>query len=344
MTMPTKQLPSIRRFSLTLITAATLAGTVAQAQNFTANKGELLAGFRKTGGSEGSFELIVNLGNITNFEALAAGASTNISTYAPSNLSAAFSSFNNLQWSVFSSFAGSTPWAGFPASTLWYSKARSAVGTQTTPSLRSAASSQQQTRQAMVSVATGGTTISQNLGATNSNNNLRLVREPVGDSSGLSAFIGDASDPTLGNFSSTLAFSVENATPASFSSAVRSDLYQACPNNTTDPITSLTTGSAYYVGYFQLNTDGSLTFTRASAGAPPPPAPTLSIARNGNITTISFPSTNTATYTLYYTNAAGVAAPVTTWPSLGSQSGNNSTLNFQDTTGAPDRVYRVKAQ
>lgn len=332
------------RHFLALLGVVSLTEAAAHAQNFTANKGDLIAGFRKTGASQGSYELVVNLGSVTNFEALAAGASTNISTYAPINLSSAFSSFNNLQWSVFGSFSQTTNWGAFPPSTLWYTKARTSIGTQTTASPRSAGSAQQQTRQAIVSVGTGGTTISQNLGTTNSNNNLQLVREPVGDPSGLTAFLGDASDPTVGDFGGTLAFSVENTTPPSFTSAVRSDLYQACPNNTTDPITGLTTGPAYYLGYFQLNSDGTMTFTRASAAAPPPPAPTLAIARNGNITTITLPSTNTATYTLYYTNSAGLAAPVTTWPSLGSQSGNNSTLSFQDTTSASDRIYRVKAQ
>src|ERR1044071_409513 len=98
---------SLLRFTLALITFAALAESSGHPQNFTANKGDLVAGFRKTGGSQGSYELIVNLGNITNFEALAAGASTNISTYAPSNLTAAFSSLNNLQWSVFAGFSGS---------------------------------------------------------------------------------------------------------------------------------------------------------------------------------------------------------------------------------------------
>jgi hypothetical protein len=321
------------------------SASLSHAQNFVANKGDLLAGFRKTGAFQGSFELVVNIGNITNFEALSPGVSISVTNFAPSQLSAAFSSYNNLQWSISSAFAGSTAWAGFPAATLWYTKARTNINSQSQASARSALSGQQITRQKMLGVGTGANTISVNLGATNANNNSVLVREPVGDPSALTAFIGDSSDPTVGNFAGTLTFNVENTTPASFTSPVRSDLYQACPNNTTDPVTGLTTGPAYYVGYFQLNPDGTMSFTRGLNVVAPPPPPVLSIARAGNFSTVSFLSTNGATYTLYFTNTAGLKAPVSTWPSQpGTLSGNNAVISFQDTTTASNRFYRVKAQ
>lgn len=317
---------------------------IAQCQYFTSNKGDLLLGFRKLlPTTAGTYELVVNIGNITNFEALAPGATTNISNYTPTQLSAAFSSYGYIQWSVFGSFVGSTAWAGFPGSTLWLTKARGS--SQSTPPVRSVASSQQTTRQSVLGVGTGASTISQNIGTTNSTNNLVLVQEYHNDSSALTAFIDDPSTLGYGDFGGTLSYSIENTNPASFTSATRSDLYQVCPANTTDPITHLTTGSGYFVGYFQLNTDGTMSFTRASASAPPPPSPTLTVTRSANVSTISFLSTNGATYTLYFTNSAGLATPTTNWPSLpGTLSGNNSVLNFQDTTTASERIYRVKAQ
>ena len=81
-------------------------------------------------------------------------------------------------------------------------------------------------------------------------------------------------------------------------------------NPIVDPHTG-TNGLAYYVGYFELQLDGSMTFTReaASTTVAPPPAPMLSIARSGNVSSISFLSTNQATYTLLFTNTAGLTAP-----------------------------------
>jgi hypothetical protein len=317
--------------------------SLAEAQNFVANKGDLMLGFRKTNGA--SFELVVNIGNVTNFTRLAAGTSTNIAGYAPSNVvTASFSSYNLVQWSVSSAFAGSTPWAGFPASTLWFTRARTNVSNQSLAPNRSAVGAQQSTRQTVLGIAWGAQTNSLNLGTTNSNNNTQRVREPAGDTSGLTALIGDPSDPTYGDLGATVPFSVECTTPSSFSSAVRSDLYQVVPSGSIDPATGLTTGTGYFVGYFQLNTDGTMTFTRATASVAPPPPPQLTIGQNGNNIIISFPSTNTATYTLLYTNNNGLAAPLSSWAVGSSQSGNNSTLTFQDPITPSNRIYRVKAQ
>ena len=96
-------------------------------------------------------------------------------------------------------------------------------------------------------------------------------------------------------------------------------------------------------GFFTLGSDGSLTFTPASSVAPP--APFLRISRLGNVNTISFLTTNGATYNLYYTNSTGLGtAPVTSWPtSPTSITGNNATNSFSDTTSDPNRVYRVSA-
>ena len=60
--------------------------------------------------------------------------------------------------------------------------------------------------------------------------------------------------------------------------------------------------------------------------------------------TISFVSSNTATYKLFFTNSDGLSAPIVTWPSLqGTIAGDGSTKTFTDTTTDADRVYRVSA-
>src|SRR5436190_2032809 len=102
----------------------------ANAQSFTAGKGDLLLGFRKSSG--GSSELVVNIGNVTNLLNLAPGASLPVGNFSPAQLSAAFSTYNSLQWSVGGAFSGSSAWAGFPAATLWTTLARANTNIQST--------------------------------------------------------------------------------------------------------------------------------------------------------------------------------------------------------------------
>jgi hypothetical protein len=310
----------------------------ANAQTFTANKGDLLLGFRKT--SSGSYELVVNIGNVTNYAAVSAGTTIPVTNFSAAQLTAAFPTYNNLQWSVSSAFSGSSAWAGFPASTIWSTLPRTSVGVQTLPPVRDSVSAQQNAKTRVYGVGSGASTISINLGVTNSNNNLYLVREPVGDSSALTSYIGDPSDSTVGDFQGYW-YVVENVTPGSFSAAQRSDLYQSCPDGTTDPTTHLTTGNAYYLGYFEFATNGAVTFTRASSA---PPATTLSLVRSGNTSTISFPTANGATYTLYYTNITGILSSVTNWStSTTNITGDGTVKSFQDSAATPGRVYSVGA-
>ena len=308
------------------------------AQFFTASKGDLLTGFRKTSG--GTYELVVNIGNVTNFIAVTPGTTIAVSNFTPTQLSAAFSWYNNLQWSVSAAFAGSSAWMGFPASTIWSTVARANIITQSEPPLRASVGIQQPAKNRVYGAGSGANTISVGVGSTNANNNVDLVRESVGDGNALTAFIGDPSDATLGDFQGNW-YNVENVTPASFTAAQRSDLYQSCPDGTTDPITGRTTGSAYFIGYFELSPGGTLTFTRASVG---PPAPVLTIQRAGNDSTISFLTTSGATYTLFSTNASGLTSPIANWASSTTNlSGDGLIHSFTDTTTEADRVYSVGA-
>lgn len=326
---------------LAIVLPATV--TMVGAQQFTySNKGDLLLGFRKTGANQANFEVVVNIGSITTFESLAPGASVAVTGYTPAQLGNAFQDLNNLQWSVSAAVPGISTWQGNPAGTLWYTRARTDIATQSTPVDRFAVSAQANVSTKMSSVGSGATTISSNLGTASENNTATLVREPTGDSSGLSAFIGFSQDATLGNFE-YLPTNTENTTPASFTTAVRSDLYRAYPTTKTDPDTGLTSGAAYYVGYFELDPNGNLTFTRAS-GTVTPPAPTITIGRAGNISTVSFLSANNASYTLHYTDLAGLTTPVSTWQTGETLPGNGSTVSFQDTSPDANRVYAVSAQ
>ena len=244
---------------------------------FTFNdSGDLLLGFRKTGAFQGNYELVVDAGQVTQFLALSPGSSLTISNFSPAQLTDAFpDGYQDLQWSAFSAFAQDADWTNsvgvFPDATTWYTRPRTNAAVQSVPPPRLKTGSSQTLRNQMVSVGYGASSISVALGATNSDNNTFLVREPISYTFDyLTAYIGDRSNPNLGDFGGTaFTYTVENTTPDPFSSMARSDLYQSCPVNTVDPLTGLTTGSSYFVGYFTLNTDGTMTFTRATASAVP---------------------------------------------------------------------------
>lgn len=323
---------------------------------------DVLLTFRKTGQAQGNYELVVKFGYITNFLKLTAGATINITNYSPTQLSDAFpDDYANLQWEVCSAFTPTAdsgtqlgPWL-FPSTTVWYTRPATNATTQSSPPPRQLNGFCGDVRQRILSMGDGAALISSSLVATNQDNNTSLVQEPITYSDNdVTYYIGDRTDPTLGDFyGSAFQFSVENKTPDPFVASSRTDLYQVCPtsdslNTYFDPITGKTNGDGYFVGYFLLNPDGTMSFTRASTNSvppPPPPAPNLLIGRSSGTTTVSFGTTNGATYTLRFTNAAGLNAPLSSWPSLpGTVTGDGSTKSFTDSTSDADRVYRVGAR
>jgi PKD repeat protein len=287
-------------FKLALLTILVLP-ELAGAQFFTCNNtggsaggSDVLAGFRKTGTHMGSYELVVNLGSITNFLNVSSGTTIAITNFSTTQLTNAFTdtgSFGNLQWSVFSAFQGglqtgfwTTPLGSFPNDTLWLTLPGTNVNTQTQPPVRNAPGTQANQRALITGCGAGAASMSSNLGVTNVNNNTVLVRETVSDTQNyLTAFIGDVNNIALGDFGANntpLSYVVENTTPSPFISAQRNDFYQLCPSGKTDPINGSTT-TTYFVGYFILNPNGSMTFTRAAAAGAVPVASFRGTPTNG---------------------------------------------------------------
>jgi hypothetical protein len=92
-----------------------------------------------------------------------------------------------------------------------------------------------------------------------------------------------------------------------------------------------------------LNTNGTMTFTRATAYVAPA-APRLSLVRKGTTNMIMFGTANSATYTLHYTNAAGLGVATHNWPAVTTNiTGNGLTNAFKDVTTDTNRFYRVIA-
>jgi hypothetical protein len=362
-----------RKSLLAALVSLTLAGT-AGAQTFYSPTGfgDLVAGFRKSGPFIENSELVVNLGNVTNFLKLAVGTTIPIANYSSVQINNMCpDGLANLQWSVFSTIqphgfpdaAWVTPLGNFPPATLWYTIPRTDFNTQTTPPQRFSYSTQGGSRGLIIGVGNGARNISQNQGVTNQFNNSVLVTEPesTGGSFILSALIADPDDASIANFQQNLPYNIENTTPDPFVTAVRSDLYQSCstptgPNGVSmaDPFTGQTNGPAYYVGYFTLSTDGTMTFTRDSASVVhnPPPPPVLAISTSlasgggaGQVNSvIAFATTNGATYTLYYTNASGLKTAITNWPSVTPAIiGDGAMHSFTNSSGDASRFYSVGA-
>jgi len=315
--------------------------------------GDLILAFRKPG--TGSYELVVNAGNVTNFEAMTIGSTLTITNSSYTRLTNSFpvasGGLNNLSWSVSSSFPGAFgTWAGYQVTTVWYTVPRTNISVPSAAPVRASNSAQGGYRANILGVGNGAATLSSNL-ASNENNTPVLIREPVWD--GVSQVRNDYSyfvdnTGTGPNSSFGLPSIVEKTTPASFSAAVRADLYRSRPTGFSDPDTGSTSGQAYLVGYFELSPAGVMTFTRTSAVTPPstPPPPTIvSITRLGNTSTVSFTTTNGATYSLFYNTAAGINQPVSSWSVSGSTViGDGLVDQLSDTSTDPNRIYRVGAQ
>ena len=100
-------------------------------------------------------------------------------------------------------------------------------------------------------------------------------------------------------------------------------------------------------GKFTLAANGVVTFNIV---ANTPPAPTIvSVTRGGTTTTVFFTTTNTYTYSLYFTNSSGLGTLVANWPKsvttvTGPGSGLGVTNSITDSTTDSARFYRVGAQ
>lgn len=328
--------------------AIAFSAQVGLAQPFIYQKNDLLVGFRKTGSFQASYEVVVDVGQVTNYAGLAIGTTVDIPNFSSTQLSDAFpnTNLNNLNWSALAGDPVVSP-TGYPSKTIWLTVPRANAAVQTVAPARLSKSAQQLTGTEILSILAGAAFISNTIGTSNQDNTTSLVREPINTDSDLSVFVASQSDSTLSTLHDTWAGNVELTTPGNFTGPVRSDFYEVRPIGVVDPHTGLTNGPAYYLGYFQLNPNGTMTFTRGSSTntVVPPPAPELlSVTRAANATTIYFTTTNGATYTLYYTNAAGLATPISSWASSPvTIIGNGNTGSLIDTTTDSVRFYRVGA-
>jgi hypothetical protein len=327
------------------IAAGFLALEKASAQPFVYQPNDLALGFRKTGTSQGTYEAVVNLGQASIYFGAAIGTTLTITNFSASQLTpSTFANLNNLSWSVFGYYSGSGFGASYPssaASTLWVTVPRANIAVRSADPTRLTRGQQASARSPISSILANAAYVSGDSGAS-AYNTATFVRESIATYPLhlLTVWMGSIVDPTVGTLNDTWPEGdLEITTPGSFTTAVRSDLYEVRP--LADASGS---GPASYIGYFEFKSNGTMTFTREVASTAPAQV-TLNVARTNNVSTISFGSASSVTYKLCFTNSAGLGAAVSTWPSLpGSISGDGTTKSFQDATTDPVRFYRVLEQ
>lgn len=232
-----------------------LAGAAAHAASaFLYTPGDLLLGFRSTGTND----FVVDLGPASQFYSATPGSTISISQYSGSQLRSVVSSLDGLTFSIF----GDVRTAGDPShpmNSLWMSRARSGLDAQSTPWYSQSLFAQGNAGSKIDAIASGAVTYSGTTAADPVRNTPTAVTvDPLWDAGSALSYtigIGDA-----GNLAGTFPGNIENTTPSGFAAsgvAVRSDLYELIPGR--DATGNYPTGK--YLGYFELTTDGGMSFT-----------------------------------------------------------------------------------
>jgi hypothetical protein len=301
------------------------------AQTFNYNNGDLLIGVRTTAGS--TYDLVVNAGPVSAFTNLTVGTKITISSLTGTQLQAAFSETNNLSWAAFACID-----SGTDENTLFMSRARMNLEAQSSPWRRYTLDSQGSVVAKINGVGIGAYSLGL-AQAAGPNNTTTAIVEPesanVAPNYSYRAMLGN-----LLNWGGTFQGSPEQDTAANFTTAsvpARSDFYWLPPGGTAS-----THPAAAYLGYFDFNTNGVLTYTAGPSAAVVVAAQIVSITRVGHQASIQFTTGAAGTYTLRA--ASDLTVPRTSWVTLGSVSGDGLTHSLSETTTADLRYYSISAQ
>ena len=161
-----------------LPTLLALSQTV-EAQTFACKNSDLVLGFRKTGIYQENNEVVVNIGQASNYVNATIGTSFAVTNFSLSQLvPGSFSSLDHLSWSVSGWYTGTT-YPGYPTYTLWVTVPRSSIGVQSASATRLDRATQQTTRAQIASIFSNAGFVSSDLGTSNEFNTLYLVRESI---------------------------------------------------------------------------------------------------------------------------------------------------------------------
>lgn len=316
------------KIGLIITLAGCVAGNLMAGNLASYATGDVLLCFR----NGGTYDLVVDAGPVSTLTSLAANQRYTISAYMGVQLH--YVGTNSMSWSAFA-------WQG--DNTLFMTAARASLNSQTTPWLKQTAQNQLGTIQRVQSIPLGAVdNLGQGLNNLNSTSTAVIEEDSsVGNPNYLNgvSYADDLNVNSL-NFNNTFQGNPENTTLANFTKSgqvVRSDFYQLTPASS--PYGSQ---KGVLMGYFELNTNGVMTYVAYPSSTPA----FTSISRAGNVNTISYTTGLYGTYTLRGTNSAGLTAAQTNWPAIGSPltSGDTAVHTVQDTTTDANKFYTITAQ
>jgi hypothetical protein len=287
--------------------------------------GDVLVCFRKGGN-----DMVVDAGPISTFTNATANQRIPITQYTGTQLGAVGT--NGVSWSAFTWLSNDT---------LFVTRARTSLNTQTAPWQAKSASAQSLTAGLMATIPPGALD-ELNLMVYSVSTPTAVVEED--SSSGNPNYTDGLSyDDALtgaygGNFDGTFVGNPENTTLANFTTSgnvARSDFYQMTPTG------SLGFAPGEWLGYFELSTNGTMTYV-----AYPSTVPVInSISRTGAVNIINYTAGLYGTYTLRGTNCLVSGTAQTNWPAIATlTSGDTATHTITDTTTDNVRFYIITAQ
>lgn len=305
------------------------------ANNFTYTNGNVLICFRKD--PSGTTDLIVNAGPIAYFTNLAPDTTVTIANYTGTQLGLVGT--NSIDWSAWTYF-DSTATPGL-TNTLFMTSGRSDLNTQTDPYYRDTASAQGATINKLLSIVAGATDSANFSGLNTPAAVLESESYNVNNNS-VSYAIGLGVPILNYQFRGTFQSDPEQSTGSGFTTGatpVRADFYWIKPTANNDH----SGPPATFLGYFQLSTNGVMSYTAYPAVAVV--APTIvSFTRIGTTSAVTFTTGSSGTYSLRGTNSAGLATAHTNWPAISSIGGDGNSHSLQDTTSADNQFYVITAQ
>ena len=332
-----KKSKTVHRFKFVLGAAAWLlaASTQVQANTFGYTNGNVLICFRKadptTHNSLGGNDLVVNAGPIAYFTNLAPNTKVTITSYTGGQLGqVATNSIGWSAWAFFDESLGATP------NTLFMTKPRASLNIQTTPYAIKSHNSYGYVIGDLGPIVKGAM---DNANYSTSNSPLAVLESDSwneGEGSSLSYFSGLG--PTF-DFYASFQADPEQYTAANFTtsgSPVRADFYWLYPSSAPNL-------KATFLGYFEMSTNGVMTYT--AYPSPSVDAPTILSFRRANTTsTVTFTTGTAGTYTLRGTNSLTSGTSKTNWPAISSVAGDGSSHSLSDVTTSTGKFYIITAQ
>jgi hypothetical protein len=311
---------------------------------------DVLIGFRPI---SGSYDLVVDAGSVSNFIALTSGQKIQINPTYFSTSRLSYTGTNNIAWSA--SACQTYALGGAPTNTIWVTRPRSNVNIQTSPWPCKGGYTEQSAANRIGSIgndAVNISSLSDPYGTSPTNGTSYVVEPEESGSTIYSSFLPysyliGGSGNLGGNFwGSGGSVSIEQTTPANFTSSglpVRADFYQLLSTNAPN---GQATGT--YLGYFELSTNGSLTYTAGASSNILVPPTIVSITRVGTTTTVYFTTLSGFNYTLREASSLN-STPISSWTAVGSPlagtgTGSGDTNYLTDVTSDGVRFYAITAQ